>query len=156
MCGSRNDALDDYLHALRSHPQAVNVLLVDSESPVANTDSPGDHLRRRGWNLPHPFDARYHMMVQSMEALFVSDQEALAGFYKQGFHQSALPQHANLEAVSVQQLSAALKAATKQTQKGEYRKIQHAAKILSLLTVACVRKALPHCEKLFLYIESLL
>ncbi|GAB4285502.1 MAG: hypothetical protein Fur0025_17180 [Oscillatoriaceae cyanobacterium] len=40
VCGSRDDAYEDFKLALESHPDAFNILLVDSEEPVA----PGTHL----------------------------------------------------------------------------------------------------------------
>ena len=154
MCGGRDDACQDYLLALRSHQCATNILLVDSDGPVAN--SPGDHLRQRDWHLPQPFDDRYHLMVQAMEAWFVADADALAAHYGQHFNRQALPVHSNLESISVTQLSKALKTATRGTAKGEYRKIQHAAKLLPKLNVVRVRSALPHCNAFFQFLESLL
>ncbi len=156
MCGSCQDAYLNYLSALKTHRQAVNVLLVDSEGPVAASDSPGDHLRKRDWKLPRPFDPRYHLMVQAMEALFMADADALVSYYGQNLRRSALPVHANLEEVTVNDLSNALKAATNRTASGEYKKIQHAAKLLQRLNVARVRTALSHCDRFFLYLESLL
>src|SRR3712207_6160306 len=44
-CGSRDSTLDDFKTALRSHPDAFNVMLVDSEGPV--NASPLLHLRQR-------------------------------------------------------------------------------------------------------------
>ena len=156
MCGGCNDVYQDYLLALKSHPDAVNILLVDADGPVATGVSNGDHLRRRAWNLPQPFDPRYHLMVQAMEAFFVADADALANHYGQHFRRSSLPTHANLEAVTVTQLAASLKAATYGTVAGEYRKVQHAAKLLPKLDVTRVRRALPHCDQFFLFLDSLL
>ncbi|MEI7833937.1 MAG: DUF4276 family protein [bacterium] len=153
MCGGCDDAYQAYLLALKTHPDATNVLLVDSEGPVA--DSNGDHLRQRAWNLPQTQNPHYHLMVQAMEALFVADPDTLVEFYGKDFHRNALPKHANLEAVSVSQLADSLKVATRGTTKGEYRKIQHAAKLLPMLNLVRVRTALPHCDKLFTFLDSL-
>ncbi len=46
-CGSRNDTFDDFKEALRTHPDAFNVLLVDSEGSVAVGLPPWQHLLRR-------------------------------------------------------------------------------------------------------------
>ena len=154
MCGSCNDAYRNYLLALKSHPGAVNVLLVDAEGPVA--DSNGDHLRRRAWKLPPTQDPRYHLMVQAMEVLFVADPDTLAQYYGQNFQRNALPKHANLEAVSVQELATALKKATQKTTAGEYKKIHHAAKLLAMINVPRVRTILPHCDQLFNFLDSLI
>lgn len=47
ICGSRNSAFDDFKTALRQHTDAFNVLLVDSEAPVAITNTPSQHLKER-------------------------------------------------------------------------------------------------------------
>jgi hypothetical protein len=156
MCGGCDDAYRDYQLALKSHSDAVNVLLVDSEGPVTADDSNGDHLRQRKWNLPKPFDSCYHLMVQAMEALFVADVDALEQHYGQYFRRTALPTHANLEDITVAQLVGALKTATRETTAGEYRKNQHAAKLLSKLDVVKVRAVLPHCDQLFEFLESII
>jgi hypothetical protein len=50
-CGPRQAAFENFLLALETHPEAFNVLLVDSEGPVNH--GPKEHLKSRdGWNLP--------------------------------------------------------------------------------------------------------
>jgi len=39
-CGSRNATFDYFKNALREHPDAFNVLLVDSEAPVSTQSLP--------------------------------------------------------------------------------------------------------------------
>jgi len=46
ICGGRTSTFDDYQTALETHPDAFNVLLVDSEGPVT-CSSPWEHLRNR-------------------------------------------------------------------------------------------------------------
>jgi hypothetical protein len=45
ICGSGNNAFNDFKNALATHPDAYNVLLVDSEAPV--NKSAWEHLKDR-------------------------------------------------------------------------------------------------------------
>lgn len=147
-CGSRGEAYRDFTIALRQHPDAFNVLLVDSEGPV--NGGPCRHLESRDkWPLSGIADERCHLMVQMMEAWFVADAEALKKFYGDGFNANALPKNPNVEEIDKKDLEKALKQATDKTTKGEYAKIRHAAKLLGLLNVDRVRRASVHCARLF-------
>ena len=129
MCGKRNDAFRDFKNALKSHQDAFNLLLVDAEAPVKL--SPWEHLKSRdNWDLPHVDDIHCHLMVQVMEAWFIADIETL-------------------EALDKDILNKKLKAATQNTSKGEYHKIKHASLLLASLNGDKVRKASPHCDRLF-------
>lgn len=156
MCGGCNDTFQNFLLAIKTHRDAINVLLVDAEKKVDEGNSNADHLRRRKWDLPQTVNPNYHLMVQAMEVLFVADKGALSQYYGKNFRHSALPLNANLEDVTVSQLMSALKNATRETTAGEYRKIQHAAKLLPQLDVLKVRTALPHCNQFFQFLESVL
>jgi Domain of unknown function (DUF4276) len=148
-CGPRQATFENFRLALNTHPEAFNVLLVDSESPV-NHD-PTEHLRsRENWNLPDISADHYHLMVQMMEAWLVADHDALSKFYGQGFNANALPRNPNVQQIGKPDLEAALKQATRRTVKGEYHKIHHGPKILSQLDVAKVRRAATHCDRLFM------
>jgi Domain of unknown function (DUF4276) len=149
ICGSRNNAFRDFKNALKSHPEAFNVLLVDAEAPVT-IDSPWAHLKLRdNWDKPAGVDDSHcHLMVQAMEAWFLADIETLKKFYGQGFKESAIPKNSNVETIDKDRLEPSLKTATRSTTKGEYQKIKHASKLLELLDVAKVRQASPYCERL--------
>jgi len=152
-CGSRGAAFDAFTTSMRQNPQAFNVLLVDSEAPVETT--PWAHLRERdGWNATSVLDDQCHLMVQAMEAWLISDLEALAGFYGAGFNRNSIPGNANVEQVAKANLEPSLKTATRNTQKGEYRKIHHASKLLALIDPAKVRTASQHCARLFTTLSS--
>ena len=45
-CGGRQSTYDAYCYALKDHPQAVNILLVDSEDPVTRPTC-SEHLTAR-------------------------------------------------------------------------------------------------------------
>jgi hypothetical protein len=148
ICGSRNNAFRDFSIALKAHPNAFNVLLVDAEGPVNTTAC--QHLKQRdNWELAQVDDEQCHLMVQTMEAWLIADIDTLKKFYGQGFKENSIPKNPNVEQIDKQQLEPSLKAATRKTSKGEYHKIQHASKLLALLNVDKVRLAAPHCERIF-------
>lgn len=152
-CGSRDEAYRKFVKALKTHPDAFNVLLVDSEGPVRG--KPWEHLQHReGWRSYGVDDAQCHLMVQMMEAWFIADINALEGFYGQGFNANAIPRNTNVEKVSKQRIESALKAATQRTTKGEYHKTHHGPKLLEQLDVSKVRKAASHCDLLFTILEE--
>ncbi len=150
MCGSRNNAYRDFRNALTSHPEAFNVLLVDAEASV-NTQFPWEHLKfRDNWDRPLGVDDSHcHLMVQTMEAWFISDIATLKTFYGQGFQENAISKNANVETIDKDSLARSLNTATRSTTKGEYQKIKHASKLLQLLDVDKVRKASPSCDRVF-------
>ena len=141
---------------MRSHPDAINVLLVDSEGPV-NHESPWEHLRNRkedGWTNPGCEDRQCHLMVQCMESWLVCDPEKLAGYYGQGFRETALPRHADLESVAKEQVFRSLKEATRSTKKGAYHKTRHAPEILERVRAQKVRAKAPACDRLFVVLTE--
>ncbi len=148
-CGARNDAFNNFITALATHPHAFNVLLVDAEGPVRT--SPWQHLRERdSWNPPQDVhDDQCHLMVQTMESWIIADHDALCQFYGQGFNANMLPRHPDVEQVDRHMLATALRNATCNTSKGKYHKIRHGPKLLTLVNVATVRGTSVHCERLF-------
>ncbi|MBO1058746.1 MAG: DUF4276 family protein [Dolichospermum sp. JUN01] len=147
ICGTRNHAFRDFENALKSHPDAFNVLLVDAEAPVTK-NSPWEHLKfRDNWDKPAGVDDdNCHLMGQTMEAWFIADIETLRKFYGQGFKVSGIPKNANIESIAKDNLEPTLKTATANTTKGEYHKIKHAYKLLELLDVDKVSQASPYCD----------
>jgi hypothetical protein len=124
----------DFAIAMRKHPAARNILLRDSEGP---------------WNQNlHASDSIF-WMVEMMESWFHADKDALEAYYKSGFRKAALKANPNFEEISKQDLIDGLKAATKDTTKGKYHKTRHAPALLQSINPALVRKAAPHCERLF-------
>ena len=152
VCGGRSATFDNFRLAMRSHPDAFNVLLVDSEDPV-NHESPWEHLRNRkddGWTNPGCEDRECHLMVQCMETWLVCDSEKLATYYGQGFRENALPKNADIESVAKDNILRSLKEATRTTKtKGEYHKTQHGPEILERIRADEVRRKAPACERLF-------
>ncbi|WP_066384778.1 MULTISPECIES: DUF4276 family protein [unclassified Anabaena] len=155
MCGTRNHAFRDFKNALKDHPDALNILLVDAEAPV-NVESPWQHLKSRdNWDKPLGVDdSQCHLMVQAMEAWFIADIATLTKFYGKGFKENAIPKSSNVEIIAKDNLEPSLKNATCNTTKGEYHKINHASKLLELLDVTTVRQASTKCDRLFTTLQE--
>ena len=155
-CGSRNAAYADFQTALSKNLDAFVILLVDSEGPVAPDDSPWFHLQKRDkWDRPvAASDEHVHLMVQVMEAWFLADRQALAGFFGQGFVATALPARHDIEQIDKHDVLGGLAAATKHTKtKGEYHKTKHAFELLALISPTAVRGASSHAERLCSLLE---
>lgn len=156
MCGGRQQAYDDFCQALRQHPQALCLLLVDAEGPVRDGHSPWAHLQERDrWAAPCAPE-RCHLMVSMMEAWLLADPEALAAYYGKDFHRGALPRREDVEAIPKAQVESALKEATRPTQKGSYHKIRHGADLLGKIAPEKVRRRARHCDRLFVELDRLI
>ena len=146
-CGPRGTAKNDFFTALESNPDAFNVLLVDSESPVDK--EPWKHLLDQdGWKLDEIHDEQCHLMVQVMESWLIADIEALKKYYGQKFAEINIPDNTKVEEISKDEVFSALMLAVENTDKGRYKKM-HGLEILGLINVNRVRKAAPHCDRLF-------
>ena len=155
-CGGRERAYDRFITALRSAgKQEFVVLLVDSEAPVTAGSGPWTHLEERdGWDKPAgATDDHAHLMVQCMEAWFLADPGALAGYFDDGFRDGALPRRAEVEEVSKPDIERGLKAATRHCKpKGAYHKGRDSFRILEILNPGTVEKASPHAKR---FLETL-
>ena len=147
--GGREQTFDDFNLALRTHPAAFNVLLIDAEAPVTHT--PWQHLHHQdGWRQPDgATDEQCFLMTQTMEAWLIADPDTLAAFYGQNFNRNALPTTHNIELVDKGTIARGLSQATLRTQKGTYHKIQHGAALLERIDPLRVRGAMTSCERLF-------
>jgi hypothetical protein len=125
----------DYETALKTHREAWNILLRDSEGP--NTPDSGSRRDSEFW------------MVQAMETWFLADPDALDLSYGEGFKRGALKQNPKVEEIPKTDVLASLKQATAGTKKDPYHKTKHAPHILDRIDPQKVRKAAPNCERLF-------
>jgi hypothetical protein len=150
-CGSRQSAYDDFRHDdSLDDPETAVMLLVDSEGPVGDGHTAGQHLQITDkWRLKRQHGDRCHLMVQMMEAWFLADVEQLADYYGAEFNRNPIPARDNVEEISKQEVLSALKKATRKTQKKSYSKGQHSHEILKRIRPSEVRKRAPHCERLF-------
>jgi hypothetical protein len=144
-CGGREEAIADFRKALASHADSFNILLVDSEGPVSESSDDAGSVT----------DENHHFMVQLMEAWFLADVEALKGFYERDFNANAIPHNPKVEEIDKDRILSGLNEATKRTSKGEYHKVRHGPGILERLDASRVRKAAPHCERLFSTLEKI-
>jgi len=156
-CGNTDGAIQDFADALKTHPKARNLLLVDSDGPVSVSakshvvagSGPGKGRDWRRAKLKGVPEDRVHLMVQIMESWFLADPEALRCYYGQDFNGSALPRRSNVEEVPKEDVKSALANATRNTKKGEYHKIRHAPNLLMRVDPAKVRTRAENCERLF-------
>lgn len=132
-CGSRNDACDKFLTAMtQKTDDEVLLLLVDSEDPPH--DVAWKHLKQRdGWQLDEEHADLCFMMVVVMETWFLADPEALAEYFGKKFNPDKLPANPELEKVPKPQVYSSLKAASKDTKKGDYSKGKHSFDLLGLI-----------------------
>jgi hypothetical protein len=139
-------AIADFLAGLRKHPDALNILLIDSEGP-------DDGKLFESICQPRGIDVRSRdavfWMVECMEAWFLADAQALRKYYGKEFRQKAIPRNPKVEEIPKNDVFEALKAATKDTSKGPYHKTKHAPSLLRLISPALVKRASAHCRRLF-------
>jgi hypothetical protein len=146
---TRGTPIDDYRIALRTHPDAVNILLLDAEQ--AHTPEPGRSEQLRG--LP---EDRIYWMISCMEAWFLADPQTLQKYYGSGFRKKSLPGNSRVEEIPKADVMDGLSAATKDTIKRRYHKTIHAPDLLESISADHVRRAAPECERLFVALEKLL
>ncbi len=135
----------DYRKALRSHPNAWNILLKDSEEQMPQ--NPAALCERHGIDPKLVGDVFW--MVELMESWFLADPEALAKYYGKDFLASAIGGTQDVEKIQKAVVLNRLKQASRNTQKGEYHKVKHAPHLLERLDPDRVQKHASHCRKLF-------
>jgi len=150
-CGDGVRTVGSFHRALKWHPDAFNVLLVDAEGPVTEA-SARHHLGTRNprqWTDARVEDDHCHLMVQMMEAWLVADPEKLAEYYGKGFHEKSLPDNPNVEQIDKKTLERSLALATRQTSKKRYHKTRHAPDLLERIRPEVVRPKASFCDRLF-------
>lgn len=155
-CGGREQTFENFQLALRSNPEAFNVLLVDAEASV--TSAPWQHLYAQDqWRQPHgTADEQCYLMTQNMEAWLIADPDTVATFYGQEFNRNALPVNRNIESVDRETIDRVLAQATQRTQKGAYHKIHHGVALLERINPVRVRAVMPSCDRLFSTLASVM
>jgi hypothetical protein len=123
----------DFQAALKSHPDAWNVLLLDGEDPQEF------QLRRKSLEGCDPDSIFW--MVQIMESWFLADVDAL----KSLFGGSLSKGNPKVEEIPKEDVLERLKKAAN----GEYHKVKHGIKLLELIDPARVRKAARNCDRMF-------
>lgn len=150
-CGDGARTVRSFHRALKWHPDAFNVLLVDAEGPVTEAGAQ-QYLRTRDprqWTGARVEDDHRHLMVQMMETWLIADREKLAEYYGNGFHVNSLPDNTNVEQIDKQTLERSLAKATRNTKKKQYHKTNHAPDILECIRPEVVKSKASHCKRLF-------
>jgi hypothetical protein len=151
-CGKRSEAYKRFCKAVEAGQTAF--LLVDSEKFVPDGASPWKFLHDSKidqWSRPlAATDEHCHLMVQCMENWFLADQEALEGFFRNGFQPNRLPRAPNIESIS--EAEKYLKNATEKSQKGTYSKAKHAFSLLGCINPQKVMAVSPWARR---FIETL-
>jgi hypothetical protein len=90
-------------------------------------------------------------MAQMMEAWFHADKGALQKFDGNRFEENALAKNPKVEEIPKKDLEDGLRAATKNTTKGNYfdNKTSHGPALLAAIKPESVGEAAPNCRKLF-------
>jgi hypothetical protein len=148
-CGTRQNAFESFETAqAQAASDTRPMMLIDSEGP-ATAANPWQHLQAcNGWSRPDgATDSQCHLMVECMEAWFLADRPALAGYFGQHFQESALPANPKVEAVPKLDLLKGLEQATRQTSKGAYAKGKHSFPILGALDPAKVEAVAPSARR---------
>jgi len=145
---SGSEASRDFGIALHANRAACNILLRDSEGP---DDGKLSSLLCQQNDWDQSYVDSIFWMVEMMESWFHADKDALAVFYGNGFRNGALKANPEVERIPKRDLIAGLRAATKDSQKGNYydHKTSHAPELLASIQPQLVRRAAPNCERLF-------
>ena len=148
LISAKGTSPQDFAIANKVNPSAWNILLKDSEGPDTGSLS-ASLCQQNGWDKS--CEDSIFWMVEMMESWFHADKDALAEFYGHGFKRGALKRNPQVEKISKKDLQAGLKAATKDTAKGNYydNKTLHGPRILERINPALVREASPNCQKFF-------
>lgn len=159
-CGGRKAAYDAFVDAVANEPDVHNILLVDSEDPVAITVAPWTYLRNRpgdGWAQPAGIDdTRCQMMVACMEAWFLADPAGLKRHFGGNFDERKLPSASQAESQTKAAITNALRQATRSTPASEYQKIRDGAKLLGKVDATVVRSHCLWCDRLFKTLETVI
>ncbi len=149
--GSKYETFKKFLDGLKEYQDSFVLFLLDSDAPIDEDETPKSFLQKQNplWHLQDAEENQCHLMVQVMESWFFADKDKLAEFYGQSFNRNALAKTTNVEKILKASVESGLANATRNTQKGEYHKTRHGAKLLEVISPQKVRKAAPNCERLF-------
>lgn len=149
--GAREITIKIFLSELEDYPTSFQALLVDSDKGIDEKETPKTFLQKISdkFDFTSVKNEQCHLMVPMMESWFFADKEKLAEFYGKGFNTNALSKNTNVENISKSDVETGLKNATRETSKKEYEKGKHAGEILRIIDSGKVRKAAPHCKRLF-------
>ncbi len=144
-CGGRSATYDDFVHAHeRLKSGDFIALLVDSEDPVVDIETPWAHLSERdGWTRPQGAEnEQVLLMTTCMETWIVGDRNTLRAHYGSRLQESALPALVGLESRPRDVVQNSLDRATRNCSNA-YQKGKRSFKILGELTPETLATHLP-------------
>ena len=138
------EAVKKFAQHRKLYPDALIVLLMDSEGPVPATTSVWPFLTNRGGIVKPDWadETNLYLMVQCVEAWIVADPDALSSHYKSNLNPNKLPKRTKLEEEPKAEIQRKLKLAT-----GGRYKHSDCADLIGLVGPAHIRK-LPHGQRL--------
>ena len=142
---AKGTPVQDFRDALSTHPDAWNVLMLDSDGPIDG--SLADLCRSK--KLDPKLQDSVFWMVQVMESWFLADIAALKAYYGDSFQENAVKGNPEVEKILKTDVYSKLKRATKNAKPGEYHKTKHAPALLAAIDVNLVRSAAPNCDRMF-------
>lgn len=154
-CGPRDNAFDDFTHALRAGRPGFIALMVDSEDPMEDPEKPWEHLKRRdNWNRPDDaIDDQALLMTTCMETWFVADIESLHAFYGNCLNENLLPDMTNPESRGRATLFNSLKRATRDCSNA-YRKGKVSFELVENLNPVRLKDPLPSFARIRRILEE--
>jgi hypothetical protein len=152
--GGRDSVVKDYMDALRTHPEAWNILILDSDASDNGRlfDTLSSHS---DWHPPgriaRPLRESVFWMVQIMESWFLADIPTLKDYFGKGFRESAIRKSADVEIIPKREVYRRLDEAAKATKKGAYSrsKLENAAELLRRTQPDRVKKLSRNCRRIF-------
>ena len=137
--------VQDFRDGLRTHQNAWNILLLDSDMPFNGSLVELCHSK----SLDPSREASVFWMVQIMESWFLADLAALRAYYGNSLQEEDLRGNPRVEDRPKEDVYYGLKSATQETKRGEYHKTKHAPSLLAAVEVSLVRAAAPNCDRMF-------
>lgn len=156
--GPRAETIRDFLRYCSIEPSSLNVLLIDSEGPVTDTDKYiRDSLRSLSvWDGGVSCsDEQLHLMVQAMEAWFVADPQSLSRRFGQNYSTRHLPSPESAETVSAADLLTAIRRGLPQSRRRRgYDKVSDGVELLRLIDQGVVSRHCGHFRRLWAFLDK--
>ena len=147
--GGRNSTYDDFTSAQNgASSQDYIAMLVDSEDPVEDVNSPWAHLvTRDGWSMPPgATDEQVLLMATCMETWIAADRSTLSSSFGRCLQVSALPAVHDLESKERHTVQDSLVHATR-TCPGPYKKGKRSYELLGKLNPNVIEPLLPSFKR---------
>jgi hypothetical protein len=158
--GGRGQTYKDFKTAFEQDKHDFVVLLLDSEGAVPQNQRawayftsgtrPNDATFLRPKNAT---DDNAHLMVQMMEAWFITDVEAFRTVYRRNLQEGSLSKTLDVEQISRHLIIPALENATRHTTKGIFKK-SHGADLIAELDIKELRRRSKHADRLFQTLQN--